>query len=191
MKEFIENWKTNKKFKAKIQLSLYVLLFVFVSAYAITSARITKTPNEPVKDNYDYKMIININDKIYNYAGKKEKDQIIINKTIDGVTKKYVYKENGYYLIEENVFVSVMEEEVYDTIKFDYLSLSTINKYLQLSTKIEDKNLVYLKDIIIGENSEEYITIEQNNGTYNIDYTALMKLFHNDIEKLTVEIIIE
>ena len=182
MKEFI------KKYNAKVELIFYAILILFVSIFAITGNRNApiEEDNDLKEKSYDYKININLNDDIYHYYGNKNEDEIIINKVVNEETISYSYKDNNYYK-----YVLTTEKEIYHVIEFNYLSLETINKYLSLSTITEEKNIIYLKDIIVGSSSEEYITIEQNNNNYNIDYTSLMKLFDNSIEKLTVEIIIE
>ena len=190
MSGFIEKWKTDKKFNSKVQICLYLLFFIIVAIYATAG-----TPNinndAPLKNTYNYQMNININDKIYNYSGTKNEDEIIINKTVDDLTTKYIYKDNQYFQNENNTYVSVDEKEIYEMIEFSYLSINTIDKYLKLSTPRENDNIVYLYDIIVGNNSEEYITIESKEGYYKVDYTQLMKLFKSDIEKAIIEIIIE
>jgi len=194
MKEFLEKYRTDKKYKAKVQLSLYTIFVLIVSIYAISGSRNVVSSNEKptLKENYSYQVNINLNDNLYKYYGTKSNEVITINKISNEETVNYYsYKDNNYYKYENNTYVLTTEEEVYDIIEFNYLSLETINKYLSISTLTEDKNIVYLKDIIIGNNSEEYITIEKEENKYNVDYTELMKLFNNEIEKLTVEIIIE
>lgn len=194
MNDFIDKWKTDKRFRTKTKLIIYTLFVVFVSIYALTGTRNINNSdynNNLTKKTYNYQMNINLNNKIYKYTGTKNEEEITINKTTNDITTKYIYKDNKYYKNENNVYVLVEEKEVYDTIEFNYLSINTINKYLKISTPREKDNIVYLRDIIIGNNSEEYIVIEKKEDYYNIDYTQLIKLFKTDIEKLTVEIIIE
>ena len=77
------------------------------------------------------------------------------------------------------------------------MQLENINKYLLKSEKKEDKFLVYLKDIVLGNESEEYITIEIfqniiiNQQIIKVDYTPLIKAFNSDIEKYYIQIEIE
>lgn len=189
MRDFIEKWKKDNKFKAKVQICLYSVFIVLVAIYAAAGSK--EINEKPIKNTYKYQMNININDKIYNYDGAKNENEIIINKTIDDISTKYVYKDNKYYKNENNVYVLVEEKEIYEAIDFSYLSIDTIDKYLKISTPIDNYYIVYLYDIILGNNSEEYITIEYKEGYYKVDYTNLIKLFKSDIEKAIVEIIIE
>lgn len=192
MKEFIEKYKNDNKYKAKTQLIVYTIFVVFVSIFALSGYEPSvPSDNDDVKETYNYKININLNDNLYHYYGTKEKEEILINKVVGDETLGYSYKDNNYYRHENDTYVTTTEKEIYDIIEFNYLSLETINKYLSLATKKENENIVYLKDIIIGNSSEEYITIVKEENKYNIDYTSLMKLFDNSIEKLTVEIIIE
>lgn len=192
MKEFIKKYRTDKKYNTKVELIFYAALIFFVTIFCMIGSQNTPVDNddELTETSYDYKININLNDNIYQYYGSKNDDEITINKVVNEETISYSYKDNNYYKHENNVYVLTTEEEIYDVIAFNYLSLDTIYEYLDLSTITENVNIVYLKDIIIGSNSEEYITIEENDDNYKIDYTSLMKLFDNSIEKLTVEIII-
>ena len=193
MKEFIKKYRTDKKYNTKVELIFYAVLIFFVTIFCMIGSQNTPIDNEEelTETSYDYKININLNDNIYQYYGSKNDDEITINKVVNEEITSYSYKDDNYYKRENNVYVITTEEEIYDVIEFNYLSLDTIYEYLDLSTITENVNIVYLKDIIIGSNSEEYITIEENDDNYKIDYTSLMKLFDNSIEKLTVEIIIE
>ena len=83
------------------------------------------------------------------------------------------------------------KDEVYNIIDYNYLNLDIINQYLSKSKIENKKNIVYLKDIILGNTSEEYITISIDDNIVNVDYTALMNNFNKSVEKNIVEIIIE
>lgn len=191
MREFLKKLKNDKKLKDKTQYTVYIIFFIFVTIYALTAKPINVPNKTYQEDTYTYKMNININDIIYVYEGEKNKTEITINKIVEETTTKYIYKDSKYCKIEENELIETTEEEIYGIIEYSYLTLDTINRYLAMSTKIGDHNIIYLKDIIIGSDSEEYITIEETDNKYNIDYTALMKLFNKDIEKTIVELTIE
>lgn len=191
MKEFIEKYKTDNKYKAKVQLILYGVFIIFVTIFAMSGTKKQNPVNDSIAETYNYKININLNENVYSYYGEKNKEEITINKLVDNEYISYSYRDNKYYIYENDTYVLTSEEEICDVIEFSYLSLDTINKYLSLSTILEDKNIIYLNDIIIGHNSEKYITIKKEENKYNIDYTSLMQLFDNNIESLTVEIIIE
>ena len=43
MDKFLENWRNDKKYRAKIKLLLYGLFLIFVTIYAIIIVKILKT----------------------------------------------------------------------------------------------------------------------------------------------------
>ena len=67
-------------------------------------------------------------------------------------------------------------------------SVFDLNEYITKAEKLENQYLVYLKDIILDSNSNDYIVININNNKINIDYTVLMKNFDETIEKYFVNI---
>ena len=86
------------------------------------------------------------------------------------------------------MYVKTTKDEVYDIVNYNYINLESINTYLNKATNNNDQYLVYLKDIILGNNSEEYFVILVNNNKINIDYTPLMQEFNENIFKYTVDI---
>ena len=170
MNEFLEKWKTDSKFKAKVQLALYAIPVVIAIILAISAGGETlKYDNEElsgfnnkeqlieVPEEYNYLININLNGETYNYKGTKTQKQEIIQKTKNGTTENYIYKDNKYYkdmLLMNN---NVTKEEVYDIVDYDYLQLETINQYLSISKKEDDKYIVNLKDIILGNTTTDYI----------------------------------
>lgn len=204
MNDFLEKWNTDPRFKTKIKLGLYTLFVVIVSIFAFSIRRNVYTEPDIYNDNnnndivsikipekYEYTYNININEKVYKYKGSKDLNTETITKISDDVTSKYVYENDKYY--KDSVWIEnlVTEEEVYDIIDYNYLKLETINTYLSESIAEEDKYLVYLQDIVLGNNSEQYISITIDKNKTNIDYTSLMKLFDKSIESFLVEVIIE
>ena len=65
------------------------------------------------------------------------------------------------------------------------------NVYLSKSIKQDNQYIVYLKDIILGDNTDDYIIIEKNDNKINIDYTTLINNFNKNINKCLVNIKIE
>jgi len=171
-----------------------------------------ESQNLNVKDSilngdYTYKYTINIikNEEEINYIyeGVKTKE-----KTTGTLTKEenqifYIYENNEYYVKdEEDKYVLTTEEEIFDIIDYKYLNISTIDSYISKSTldyktEYSNKTLLkgynaYIKDIIISENNDEYITIvtkENENYGIEIDYTNLMKVINEEISscKITLE----
>ena len=214
MKEFIEKWKSDSKFKTKIKLSISSLFVLIVAIFAITSNEVNTSTNSAYTDGaqeqvnneennfeqeylritipeeYTYITKILINNEQRSYRGTKNKQKENITK-ISNQTTNYIYQEGKYYKKENLEYVLTTKEEIYDIISNGYLKLETINKYLSKSHKKNDKNIVYIKDIILGSDSEEYITITIEKNKIQIDYTPLMHLFDNSIRSCMVEITIE
>lgn len=146
-----------------------------------------ETPNE-----YDYKINITINELNYTYNGNKNSVREKITKIKDNISTNYIYENDKYYKeIDTENYLLTTKEEVYDVIDYNYLDLETINEYLTKSTKKDNQYIVYLKDIILGNNSSEYITINIENNNIIIDYTKLLNYFDKSINKYLVEIKIE
>ena len=112
------------------------------------------------------------------------------------IEKVYVAKLNGI-LSKDSIntllkgvkidnYIITTKDEVYDIINYNYINLSTINEYLKKATKNDNQYLVYLKDIILGNDSDDYIVIDINENNIFIDYTVLMKEFNNNLNKYQV-----
>ena len=208
MKEFIEKWKNEPKFKEKVKLIAYTLFVVIVSIFAISTGRkdsmlnISEIDNETnykedttiinIPEEYNYTINITINNDYYKYIGKKISNEEKITKIVNDVNTNYLYQKNNYYKQNNEEYVLTNKDEVYDIVDYNYINLDIINQYLSKSKRENNKNIVYLKDIILGNDSEKYITISiDNNSTVNIDYTELIKNFNESVENYIVEIIIE
>lgn len=210
MKEFIEKWNSDSRFKTKIKLSLYTLFVVLVAIFAISSKNdISENQFEEeynqnkqeqnkninniieIPNKYNYKISININEKYYQYTGIKENQKESITKEAEGVITNYINENNNYYKEYEDSYILTTKEDVYDIVNYNYLKLETINEYLSKSVKRENEYLVYLKDIILGNGSEDYIIITKEDNIINVDYTELMKNFDKTIENYSIKIEIE
>ena len=110
-----------------------------------------------------------------------------ITKEVNHTIKNYLYKNNEYYLEDNDLYIKTTRDEVYDIVNYNYLNLANINTYLEKAEKHNNQFLIYLKDIILDNNSDNYFVIIINNNHINIDYTPLMKEFSN-IQKYLVDI---
>lgn len=208
MNDFIEKWNKEAKFKTKIKLSLYTLFVIFVAIFAVSNrAPIEKeeqnkeSNNAPQKqeenasieipNEYNYKINITINENNYLYTGTKTSKRETIKKEIHNHIERYIYENNKYYKEENENYILTIKEEVYDVVNYDYINLLTINEYLSKSSKKENEYFVYLKDIILGNNSDDYITITINKNDITIDYTKLVNNFDKTIEKYLISIELE
>lgn len=207
MKDFLEKWNKDRRFRTKTKLILYTAFVVIVAIYAFTLdsdnsykdlsnikneiANTKKTEENIIKipKEYNYTITIKIDDKEYEYTGMKLSDKEYIEKKVDDKKTNYVYQNNNYY-IEDTMkidnYIITTKDEVYDIINYNYINLSTINEYLKKATKNDNQYLVYLKDIILGNDSDDYIVIDINENNIFIDYTVLMKEFNNNLNKYQV-----
>ena len=217
MKDFMEKWNTDSRFKTKVKLGLYTLFVIFVAIFAIAnrgdipqenleddtniSANENNNPNDKVSieipKNYNYTINIRRNNNDYQYIGTKTDSTETITKTVLDTTTNYKYEAGNYYKEDNDIYVITTKDEIYDIVNYNYLNLETINQYLSKSIKENNQYLVYLKDIILGNDTEDYITITitnnsiSNQSNININYTSLMKIFDNNIENYIVTIKIE
>lgn len=221
MKDFMDKWNNDSRFKTKTKLSLYTLFVVFVAIFAVSSRNNIKTneidyqqptennnnnnniQNETTNDTnnkitfdlpneYNYKIDVTINETNYQYIGNKNSIRETITKTVGNINANYVYENNQYYKENDTEnYILTTKEEVYDIVDYNYIDIETINTYLSKSTEIDNQYTVYLKDIILGNDSREYITITLENNKVNVDYTKLLNYFDKSINKYLVEIEIE
>ena len=207
MKDFMEKWNSEPKFKIKVKLGLYTLFMIVVSIFALSTGRNVPVENTSLLDDkinnkenivkinvpekYNYTINITINENNYQYTGKKQRNAEQITKIINDTSTDYLYQGNNYYEKIDEEYMITTKDEVYNIIDYNYLNLDIINQYLSKSKIENKKNIVYLKDIILGNTSEEYITISIDDNIVNVDYTALMNNFNKSVEKNIVEIIIE
>lgn len=214
MDDFLKKWKENRRFRTKIKLISYTLFVLIVAIYAFSldtgtyssnlSEKINNNNNTKEKqdnkniikipEEYNYTITINIDDKVYKYIGRKTKERETIQKQIDNKITNYVHQNEQYYIEDMNNidnYIITNREEVYDVINYNYINLNTINEYLNNSTKDGNQYIVYLKDILLGNESDNYIVIDLNNNIIIIDYTVLMKEFNKSISKYTVNIQID
>ena len=209
MDKFIEKWRSDKKCRAKMKLLLYGIFIFCVSIYAISlnkNVQLNDNDNHHLLDNevhnrnesiitipkkYNYIINITIDDNNYKYYGTVFPNKTTITKELNNISINYVYENNEYYIEDNNLYIKTTKDEIYDIIKYNYINLETIDEYLSKATKSNNQYLVYLKDIILGNDSDEYLVILINDNTINIDYTPLMKQFNNDIKSYQVSIQIE
>ena len=212
MNDFLDKWKKNKKYQTKVKLLIYTSFVVIVSIFAISNKNVisnditneyenslNKQKDETefnqklinIPENYSYEINININDKEYKYTGTKTLIEEKITKKDEETIKNYIYKDGNYYMEDNENYILTTEDELYNLISKNYIELSTINTYISKSINENNQQIVYLKDIILGNTSDKYITIEINSNNINIDYTSLINSFDKNINKCLVNINIE
>ena len=190
MDDFLEKWKKDNKFRAKVKLLGYLLFVIFVSLYAVSVngnmdnyalKNITISQNDKVEDEddkysislfdkYDYAINIISNNNNYKYYGNRVDNKVTITKSIDDEEINYVYEDDKYYIqTDTGTYELVSRDEVYDVVKYNYISIDSINNYLSVAKKDGNKYLVYLKDVILGSESNDYFVIEVVNDDGKIE----------------------
>lgn len=211
MNDFIKKWNSDKKFKAAIKLLLYFLFFIVVAIYAVLSNKNASQidteknieNNEIINnqqqknsiinlgDNYKYTATITINDEQIKYVYSKEQGLLNIKKIRNLIETNYIIENNNYYIKENDNKILTTKDNIYDIVCPNCFDINSINEYLNEGIKENNNYKIYLKDIILAEKGDEYITITTDNNQIYADYTSLLQVFNNQIVKYTVNIKIE
>lgn len=211
MNDFIKKWNSDKKFKAVTKLLLYFLFFIVVAIYAVSSNKNASQidteknieNNEIINnqqqqnsiinigDNYKYTATITINDEQIKYVYSKEQDLLNIKKIRNLIETNYIIENNNYYIKENDNKILTTKDNIYDIVCPNCFDINSINEYLNKGIKENNNYKIYLKDIILAEKGDEYITITTDNNQIYADYTSLLQVFNNQIVKYTVNIKIE
>lgn len=211
MNDFIKKWNSDKKFKAAIKLLLYFLFFIVVAIYAVSSNKNASQidteknieNNEIINnqqqqnsiinigDNYKYTATITINDEQIKYVYSKEQGLLNIKKIRNLIETNYIIENNNYYIKENDNKILTTKDNIYDIVCPNCFDINSINEYLNKGIKENNNYKIYLKDIILAEKGDEYITITTDNNQIYADYTSLLQVFNNQIVKYTVNIKIE
>lgn len=190
----------DKRERAKIELIIYGIFFVGVIIFArvldSTSSSNIQVENKvdsfvySVLDNYEYDMILTIDNDEYHYYGRVLGNNSKINLEIDSIVKSYYYMNKKYYILENDNYILTNVEDIYPYIDYRYLDINVIKEYLKLAVKNNNTYKVKIKDIMLNSQSEEYITINVEEGDKNIviDYSNLFKLTNKNNEKVIVNV---
>lgn len=195
MNELFGDLGNNPKFKTLTKLAFYSLFF-FAAIILINTAEVKPEDDTldeqdngeeslliTLPEEYEYSYNINIDDNIYSYQGVVKKDSHTIKKNKDNKITNYEYKDKKYYTIKKDNEVEVLEKDVYDIIDYDYLKIEKINQYLENALEVNGSYLIYLKDIVTGQDTDIYIEIEKYDGRIKVDYSKLV----DDYQKFIVE----
>ena len=202
-KTFKEKWQ-DKKYQAKIKLSGYSV-FVVIAIIMILVGGTTNNnntvinngleDNKTIKDNTDtkdnklftiaYPYIVELNYNIDNtknnitYKYSNNNNELFITKNNNDIVTNYKYISNKYYIENNDNYILTNINEVYDTIDYEYIDIDNINNYLNNSLLEGNIYKLYLKDIILNNNSNKYITIKLLDNNLEVDYTNLF----NELEE--------
>lgn len=202
-KTFKEKWQ-DKKYQAKIKLSGYsifvVIAIIMILVEGATNNKNTiidngLEDNKTIKDNtdtkdnklftIDYPYIIELNYNIDNtknnitYKYSNNNNELLITKTNNDTVTNYKYISNKYYIENNDNYILTNINKVYDIIDYEYLDIDNINNYLNNATLENGIYKVYLKDIILNNTSDKYITIKLLDNNVEIDYTYLLNTLNN------------
>lgn len=190
----------DKKEKAKIELIIYGIFFVGIIIFArvlgSTSSKIETQKEETqsfihyIEDNYEYDILVTLNENIYEYYGKVLGHNSTINLKVDNKVNSYTVMNKKYYALENGNYILTDEEEVYPYINYRYLNTDNIKEYINLATREGDTYKVKISDLVLGNDSEEYIsiTIDEGDKSLVIDYTPLLKVTDKNINRAVVNI---
>lgn len=192
----------DKRERAKIELIFYCVFFVGVIIFAriLGGSNSTKQIHNEnnnldsfiysIEDNYEYDVVININDEVYHYYGRLLGNNSTINLEVDKLVKKYYLMNKKYYILDDVNYILTNSEEVYPYIDYRYFNIDIIKEYLNISTKEKGAYIIKLKDILMNNEIEEYITMKIEEGDKNIviDYTNLFRVTDKTKEKVIVNI---
>lgn len=202
-KTFKEKWQ-DKRYQAKIKLSGYsIFVVIAIIMILVGGASNNKNTvidngledNKTIKDNTDtkdnklftinYPYIIELNYNIdntknnitYNYSNNN--NELLITKTNNDIVTNYKYISDKYYVENNDNYILTNINKVYDIIDYEYLDIDNINNYLNNATLENNIYKVYLKDIILNNTSDKYITIKLLDNSVEIDYTYLLNTLNN------------
>ena len=202
-KTFKEKWQ-DKRYQAKIKLSGYsifvVIAIIMILVEGATNNKNTiidngLEDNKTIKDNTDtkdnklftinYPYIIELNYNIDNtknnitYKYSNNNNELLITKTNNDIVTNYKYISNKYYVENNDNYILTNINKVYDIIDYEYLDIDNINNYLNNAVLENGIYKVYLKDIILNNTSDKYITIKLLDNNVEIDYTYLLNTLNN------------
>lgn len=201
-KSFKEKWQ-DKKYQAKVKLlgyGIFVLLVIIMlsfgqgnnnidnSEYNDIDENILEEDNvkfyKPNVDNYKYEIkIINEkdnNEEVVIYSGEINNGDEVLVKKINKKEYRYKVKNDKYYVLENDNYVLTSLENVYDIIEYKYIDIDNINNYLSVSEENDNEYYIYLKDVILECNIDEYFTILFDEDSLTIDYTNFINYLNDD-----------
>lgn len=201
-KKFKDKW-IDKKYQAKVKLSGYGIFIVFVVLIVILGQGSNNNDDNNLGNNIEMtekKDIIFSKPDVNNFAYEieiiTEKDDLLekfyyygrILDAYEELIKKIGEKEYNYRIIDDkyyvlnnnNNYILTTNKDVYDILDYSYLNIDNINNYLSYSKFVDDKYRIYLKDIILDNNTDLYITMILKGDNISINYTNLINYLNND-----------
>lgn len=162
IKEMYEQYKTDKKYQAKVQLiagtAFIIILVIYLNISNTTSnygniSEIKKSiPNQTeekitdnkidllkqIEDNYEYDTKIKYKqleeEKEIHYYGKSYKENLEINKETKDNKNTYYKVDSRYYQKNNEEYELIKDEIVYDIIEKEEIELTNIKEYINKSS---------------------------------------------------------
>lgn len=194
-----EMWK-DKKGRAKIELSLYLIFFIFVIIFARVSThtvnntlvnQVSESFINNIIDNYTCDINIYINEDIYEYHLKVLGNNSSIVRKNSDEEKFYYLMNNKYYELDSNGnYILTTTDEVYPYINYNYLNVTNIKNYINNSTLEDNMYKLKVSDIILNNSSDDFVIIkvDEENRSIEINYTNLLKIDNENINSALVNI---
>jgi len=207
MKDMFERMKEDEKYNAAIRLAFCSLFVVFALIFiGVSNIRnyllmqkygnvVDTNNNESIEKetylielptDYTYKYELLFNSKKIIYNGSVNSDVRKVDVLKDDKQLSYVYLNDNYYLEDGDNLTKVSLEDIYDIISYDYFDIDNINNYINKIQNVDNKHLVYVKDINSDVLNDEYITFYFEENRVIIDYTNLIKLSNEEVENCTL-----
>lgn len=165
----------NKRYKALIQLGLYLIFFIFILVLVGSNEEIkdikNDNKNETIKSNYTYSYTYEIIrdgiDEIINYTGSVNKDETIGQKSINNKVDEFYLKDNITYILGVMDKKWHAQEEGYNIYK--EIDTTFIN-YDNILRIIEKGELISTETL-----HKDKITTK----TYEISLTEVISIYEN------------
>ena len=196
----IKEMRKDKKGRAKLELIAYgiffliLILFIRISSFIGGSSNINNSVTsssiiDKIDNNYSYTIDINIDDNNYTYTGKVLGNNASITKKYNDIEEYYYVMNDKYYILDNNGnYILTNKEDIYNIIDYNYLDINNIKEYIKLGTKNNNKYTIKVSDIILNNNTNDTITITIEDNKLIIDYTNIIKIDKDSINKALVTI---
>ena len=196
----IKEMRKDKVGRAKLELMAYgiffliLILFIRITSFIggssnINNSVISSSIIDKIDNNYSYTIDINIDDNNYTYTGKVLESNESLTKKVNDTEEYYYVMNSKYYILDNNGnYILTNKEDIYNIIDYNYLDIKNIKEYLKLGTKNNNTYTIKVSDIILNNNSNDTITITEEDNKLIIDYTNILKIDNNSINKALVTI---
>lgn len=196
----IKEMRKDKVGRAKLELMVYgiffliLILFIRITSFIggssnINNSVISSSIIDKIDNNYSYTIDINIDDNNYIYTGKVLGTNEFLTKRVNDIEEYYFVMNGKYYILDNNGnYILTNKEDIYNIIDYNYLDINNIKEYLTLGTKNNNVYTIKVSDIILNNNSNGTVTITEEDNKLIIDYTNILKIDNNSINKALVTI---